>query len=347
MTSLRDLSLKTAQYESGESADGRPYIVYTPLHYQVGTVAPLVVMLHGCTQSVEDFATGTQMNQLAEQHGFIVVYPRQTPKENRNRCWNWFTSSHQMRGRGEPASIAGVVQALVEQTTRWTIDTNRIYVAGISAGASMAVILGATYPDVFAAIGVHSGIEYQAAKKLTDALTVMRRGGPDPALQGQIAHEAMGNFTRCVPTIVFHGTRDSTVSPINGDQTVQQWMRTNQLALNGMYQADFHNPNKMVEDQVPGGRGYTVSTWTDTKGEEIQVYWKVQGLGHAWSGGSSRGSFTDPSGPDASLAMYQFFMDHPLREITWPTDHDGSLWGTLRRTFTSIFKPKSESSAAD
>ena len=343
---MHNLSLKTEQYVSGKSADNRPYMVYTPAHYQVGTVVPLVVMLHGCTQTAEDFAAGTQMNQLAEQYGFIVVYPQQTPKENRNRCWNWFTSSNQTRGRGEPASIAGVVHALVEQTSHWTIDTNRIYVAGISAGASMAVILGATYPDIFAAIGVHSGIEYQAATNLTQALKVMRRRGPDPVLQGQRAHEAMGNFARRVPTIVFHGTQDPIISPINGEQTVQQWMQTNQLTLNGTYQVDFHHPSKTTASQAPGGRTYTVSSWTDTNGEEVQVYWKVQGLGHAWSGGSPIGSYTDPSGPKASLAMYQFFMDHPLRGTTEPSSHDGSLWRNLRRAFVDFFKPKRESSEA-
>ena len=343
---MHNLSLKTEQYVSGKSADNRPYMVYTPAHYQVGTVVPLVVMLHGCTQTAEDFAAGTQMNQLAEQYGFIVVYPQQTAKENQNRCWNWFTSSNQTRGRGEPASIAGVVHALVEQTSHWTIDTNRIYVAGISAGASMAVILGATYPDIFAAIGVHSGIEYQAATNMTQALKVMRRGGPDPVLQGQRAHEAMGNFARRVPTIVFHGTQDPIVSSINGDQAVQQWMQTNQLTLNGTYQVDFHHPSKTTAGQAPGGRSYTVSSWTDTNGEEVQVYWKVQGLGHAWSGGSPIGSYTDPSGPKASLAMYQFFMDHPLRGTTKPSGYDGSLWRNLRRAFVDFFKPKRESSEA-
>jgi len=342
---MHNLSVKTEQYVSGKSADNRPYMVYTPAHYQVGTVVPLVVMLHGCTQTAEDFAAGTQMNQLAEQYGFIVVYPQQTAKENQNRCWNWFTSSNQTRGRGEPASIAGVVHALVEQTSHWTIDTNRIYVAGISAGASMAVVLGATYPDIFAAIGVHSGIEYQAATNLPQSLKVMRRGGPDPVLQGQRAHEAMGNFARRVPTIVFHGTQDPIVSPINGEQIVQQWIQTNQLTLNGTYQADFHRPSRTTAGQVPGGRAYTVSSWTDTNGEEVQVYWKVQGLGHAWSGGSPNGSYTDPLGPKASLAMHQFFMDHPLRGTTEPSGHDGSLWRTLRRTFVDFFKPKRESSA--
>src|SRR2546423_6104205 len=190
---MHNLSLKTEQYISGKSADNRPYMVYTPVHYQVGTVVPLVLMLHGCTQTAEDFAAGTQMNQLAEQYGFIVVYPQQTPKENRNRCWNWFTSSNQTRGRGEPASIAGVVHALVEQTPHWTIDTNRIYVAGISAGASMAVILGATYPDIFVAIGVHSGIEHPAATNLTQALEVMRRGGPGPGQHARRTYGANGD----------------------------------------------------------------------------------------------------------------------------------------------------------
>lgn len=343
---MLNLSLKTEQYMSRRSAGSRPYMVYTPTYYHVGTPVPLLVMLHGCTQTAEDLAAGTQMNQLAEQYGFIVVYPQQTSKENRNRCWNWFTSSNQTRGRGEPASIAGVVQAIVEQTSHWTIDTNRIYVAGISAGASMAVILGATYPDIFAAIGVHSGIEYQAATNLPHALRAMRRGGPDPVLQGQRAHEAMGNFARCVPTIVFHGTRDSVVSPVNGDQTVEQWMRTNQLALNGTYQADFHRPSRSIVEQVPGGYAYTVFDWTDTNGNTVQVYWKVQGLGHAWSGGSSDGSYTDPLGPNASLAMYQFFMDHPLKGTSRPSRHGGSFWKNLRRTLASYVKPKRESSGA-
>jgi poly(hydroxyalkanoate) depolymerase family esterase len=217
---MRNVSLRTEQYMSSRAADGRPYMVYTPTHYRVGTAVPLLVMLHGCIQTAEDFATGTQMNQLAEQYGFIVVYPQQTRKENRNGCWNWFTPSNQTRDQGEPASIAGVVQAIVEQTSHWTIDPNRIYIAGVSAGAAMAGILAATYPDLFAAVGMHSGVEYQAATNLIHGVRAMRRGGPDPVLQGQRAHEAMGSFGRRVPTIVFHGTRDDTVSSVNGDQTV-------------------------------------------------------------------------------------------------------------------------------
>ena len=346
---MPDVSLRTEQSMSRRSVGTRPYFVYTPTHYLVGTAVPLLVMLHGCTQTAGDFAAGTRMNQLAEQYGFIVVYPQQTPAENRNRCWNWFAPSHQMRDRGEPASIVDVVQAIVEQTSHWTIDTDRIYVAGISAGAAMAGILGATYPDLFAAIGLHSGVEYQAATNLAYAFKAMRQGGPDPILQGQRAHEAMGSFARRVPTIVFHGTRDSTVSSMNGDQTVQQWMQTNHLTLNGTYQADFHHPSGTTAGQVPGGHAYTVFSWTDTNGEEVQVYWKVQGLGHGWSGGSPNGSYTDPLGPDASLAMYQFFVDHPLKRTTGPSSrdhsldsssHDGSFWRNLRRVLVSFLKPK-------
>ena len=299
------------KYTYQNSTSSHPYFVYTPETYHVGKTVPLLVMLHGCTQSAEDFAAGTRMNQLAEKYGFIVVYPQQTHKANRTLCWNWFRSAHQVRNRGEPAIIAHMVQAIRQNTSHWTIDSNQIYVVGASAGAAMAVILGATYPDIFAAIGVHSGIEYQAVTNITSALNVMRQRGPDPVLQGKRAYEAMGSYQRVVPMIVFQGTRDRVVPPIIGDQLVQQWMQTNHLASHGLYVADFTNPTTTTSGQVPGGYAYTVYTWKDTKGNDVQTYWKIQGLGHAWSGGSPNGSHTDPRGPNASVAMYQFFMNHP------------------------------------
>src|SRR6266487_5344853 len=300
------------QYTSSSSAGSRPYFVCTPTSYQVGTAVPLLVMLHGCAQTAGDFAAGTHMNQLAEQYGFIVVYPQQTPTYNRSVCWNWFTPSNQRRGRGEPASIAGIVQTMVQQTSQWRIDTSRIYVAGISAGAAMAVILGATYPDIFAAIGVHSGVEYQAATNIIGGLKAMRLGGPNPVKQGQKAYEAMGSCKRMVPTIVFQGTRDKIVAPVNGDQMVQQWMHTNYLASHGLYDADFKKPTTTTSGQVPGGRSYTLYTWKDYAGNEVQAYWKIHGMGHAWAGGSPNGSHTDPPGPNASEAMYRFLMSHPM-----------------------------------
>ena len=307
---VRASSPRWQEYTYSGPAGSRPYFVYTPANYQVGVAVPLVVMLHGCTQTVADFAAGTHMNQLADQYDFIVVYPQQTSSSNFDLCWNWFDPSNQARGRGEPAILAGIVQSIEQQTTQWSINPQRIYVAGASAGAAMAVILGATYPDLFAAIGVHSGTEYQAATTPGDIVKVSSQGGPDPVQQGQLAYQAMGSFARVVPTIVFHGTADPVVSPINGDQVVQQWMQTDGLASHDTYQASFNNPSSITTGQVPGGHLYTVYTWNDSNGNAIQQYWKVNGMGHAWSGGSYGNSYTDPGGPDASLAMYTFFMNH-------------------------------------
>lgn len=290
----------------------RPYFVYTPGNYEVGTVVPLIVMLHGCTQTAADFANSTRMNQLADQYGFIVVYPQQTSVYSQNLCWNWFKSSNQSRGQGEPAIIAGIVQAVERNTSQWSIDTNRVYIAGFSAGAAMAVILGATYPDLFAAIGVHSGVEYQAASSSINSLKVMSQGGPDPQQQGQAAFDAMGTAARVIPTIVFQGTSDLVVNPVNGNQVVQQWIQTDRLASNDTYTADFGSPSSSETGQVPGGHSYTVLRWNDDLGNELQEYWQIDSMGHAWSGGSPVSSYTDPSGPGASLAMYQFFISHPM-----------------------------------
>ena len=177
----------------------------------------------------------------------------------------------------------------------------------------MAVILGATYPDIFAVIGVHSGGEYQAATSAIQITTVMFQGGPDPAQQGQAAFSAMGSAARVVPTIVFQGTSDYVVRPINGDQVIQQWMETDHLASNNQYHVSFNSPSSITHGQVPGGHSYTVYRWNDNNGNEIQEYWKVYEMGHAWSGGSISSSFTDPLGPDASRAMYNFFMSHSAR----------------------------------
>jgi poly(hydroxyalkanoate) depolymerase family esterase len=320
------------QYMYQDSTNSHPYFVYTPTTSHVGTAVPLLVMLHGCTQTAADFAAGTRMNQLAEQYGFIVVYPQQTRKANRTLCWNWFRSAHQFRDRGEPARIAHMVQAIRQDTSQWTIDSNQIYVVGASAGAAMAVILAATYPDLFAAIGVHSGVEYQAVTNIISALKVMRHGGPDPVLQGQRAYEAMGSYKRVVPMIVFQGTRDRVVPPISGDKVVQQWMQTNHLASHGLYLADFKNPTTTTSGQVPGGYAYTVYTWKDSRGNEVQVYWKINGLGHAWSGGGPTGSHTDPQGPNASEAMYQFFMNHPK---VGASRDEASPWRNIQRAMAN------------
>ncbi len=328
------------EFTYSDSSGSHPYFVYAPASYQVSIAVPLIVLLHGCTQTALDLATGTQMNALADEYNFIVAYPQQQRAYNRFLCWNWFTLENQSRTGKEPAIIANIIQAIAQNTSQWTIDPRRIYVAGISAGAAMSVILGATYPDIFAAIGVHSGFEYQAATSQNKVLRVSRRGGPDPVLQGQAAYAAMGRFVRVIPTIVFHGTGDLIINPINGDQVVQQWMETDLLASNEKYKVNFNSPANIRPGQVPGGRSYTVYTWNDNNGNELQEYWKIDGMGHAWSGGINNGSYTDPSGPNASQAMYTFFMNHPkVSQHRWGGDgHDVSFWGKLRKTFSGFVK---------
>jgi poly(hydroxyalkanoate) depolymerase family esterase len=311
-SSVSASSLSWQQYTYSNLAGSRPYFVHTPENYHVGIAVPLVVMLHGCTQTATDFAIGTKMNQLADQYKFIVVYPQQMNIYNQSLCWNWFEPSNQIRGDGEPAIIAGIIQTVEQNTSQWTIDTHRVYVAGFSAGAAMAVILGATYPDIFAAIGVHSGLEFQAATNTIDSLKVMSLGGPDPKQRGQAAFDAMGTTTRVIPTIVYQGSNDPVVHSINGDQVTQQWIRTDQLASDGTYKAEFGKPSHIENGQVPDGHSYSVFKWNDSQGNELQEFWKIDDMGHAWSGGSSGNSYTDPSGPNASLAMIQFFMCHPF-----------------------------------
>ncbi len=319
----------------------RPYFVYTPTNYQAGVAVPLVVMLHGCTQTAVDLATGTQMNQLAEQQNFIVVYPQQSNAANQYLCWNWFDPANQSRDKGEPSIIVGIVQSITQNTVQWTIDTKSIYVAGISAGAALAVILGATYPDVFAAIGVHAGFEYQAATNSNAGLRAGRKGGPDPRQQGLLAYEAMGSFARVVPTIVFHGTNDYVINIINGDQVVQQWMYTDMLASNGAYNVDFAAPTTTTSGRVPGGRSYVTYGWTDANSKEIQQYWKVNGMGHAWSGGSPGGSYTDPQGPNASQAIYRFFLLHSLPSVQSQAQTT-SFWQNVRDLVKDVLHVKKE-----
>lgn len=320
------------------SADGsRPYFVYTPHHYRPGTAVSLLVMLHGCRQSAWDFAKGTAMNELAEQYGFIVLYPQQTRAYNLGQCWNWFSPRNQQRGKGEPASIADIIQTVTSNTDLWTIDPQRIYAAGISAGGAMAVILAATYPDLIAAIGVHSGMEYQAASNVISGWRAIRHGGPDPVRQGEKAYRAMGTFSRTVPTIVFHGMDDKVAAPLNSDQVVEQWMRTNNLASEGKYLASLDKPDSVISGRATDGYPYVVSSWNEPGGNAVQAYWKIAGMRHAWAGGSPSGSYTDPLGPNASLAMYRFFMAHPFSNAGVTDQTPPSRRRSLRYLLTKLF----------
>lgn len=254
--------------------------------------APLIVMLHGCTQSPDDFARGTRMNELAQEHGYVVAYPAQTPSNNAGKCWNWFRSHDQQRDRGEPATIAALTRHLVEGHG---LDARRVYVAGLSAGGAMAAVLASTYPDVYAAIGVHSGLPFGAAHDLPSAFAAMKQGayagGPSARIEP-------------VPAIVFHGDRDTTVAPCNGAAVVAQ-CRGDTPSVPG---AAVDAKNETVErGSVPGGHRYTRTTFTNANGSVTAEHWLVHGAGHAWFGGDPAGSYTDPSGPDASEHMLRFF----------------------------------------
>ena len=275
------------------AAGTRHYKLYVPArHASEVEPTPLIVMLHGCTQSPDDFAAGTRMNALAEQHGFVVVYPAQPADANGAKCWNWFRASDQRRDSGEPSLIAGIAR---EVAARYRIDQRRIFVAGLSAGGAMAVILGATYPELFAAVGVHSGLPFGAAHDVPSAFQAMRSGsGP---VEGR-GFDAAG-IRPLPPTIVFHGDNDTTVDARNGSAIAQHAAGARPDAER--LRADVH------EGVAAGGRSYRRIVHTDAGDHGVVEEWVLHGAGHAWSGGSRRGSFTDPSGPDASAEMIRFF----------------------------------------
>ncbi|EDL66597.1 poly(3-hydroxybutyrate) depolymerase [Bacillus sp. SG-1] len=287
------------------SYGGKPYKLYVPNGYDSNKTYPLYVMLHGCTQDASQFATGTKMNTLADEKSFLVLYPEQTSSGNSNKCWNWFETAHQSRGSGEPAIIAGMVNTV---KNNYSIQDEHVYAAGLSAGAAMSVIMGATYPDLFSGIGVGAGLEYKAATSMSGAFTAMSSGGPDPTQQGISAYGAMGSRAKMLPVIVFHGTSDYTVYPVNADQVTTQWAVTNDLAQNGADDDWIDDRAERTENfTVPGGRSYSVSDYEAGDGKVWMKKVMVHSMGHAWSGGSSQGSYTDPNGPDASRMMWEFF----------------------------------------
>jgi poly(hydroxyalkanoate) depolymerase family esterase len=276
------------------AAGTRGYKLYIPSGIE-GENVPLVVMLHGCTQNPDDFAAGTRMNVLAEEGKSFVVYPEQSQGANMQKCWNWFQAGDQIRDRGEPSIIAGITHQIAATQP---VDTRRVYVAGMSAGAAMAVVMGETYPDLYAAVGVHSGLPYGVARDMPSAFQAMQRGGAARAA------------TSSAPTIVFHGDRDTTVSRRNGEQILKRWVSPDATTGEGT------NGKPLVtvkKGQVPGGHAYTRSVYHDAEGRAVAEGWMVHEAGHAWSGGDQRGSYTDSLGPDASAEMVRFFLEHPRR----------------------------------
>jgi poly(hydroxyalkanoate) depolymerase family esterase len=277
----------------GNEAGRRSYKLYVPSGYH-GQEVPLIVMLHGCTQSPDDFAAGTRMNAAAEEHNCLVVYPAQTAAANMSKCWNWFSTGDQRRDRGEPSLIAGITREVMRQ---YAIDPRRVYVAGLSAGAAAAAIMGAAYPDLYAAIGVHSGLACGSASDLPSAFAAMRQG--NGRTRRPVAGE--GKAGHIVPAIVFHGDRDNIVHPRNGNDVIAQSAPGTPLET------------RVEAGSVPGGRSYSRTLHADTTGETVLEQWVIHGAGHAWAGGSPAGSYTDPRGPDATREMLRFFLEHPRR----------------------------------
>ncbi|HEX6255480.1 MAG TPA: PHB depolymerase family esterase [Euzebyales bacterium] len=277
-----DRSTSTIEDTVTTPAGSRRYRLEVPS----ATATGLIVMLHGCTQDADDFSTGTRMHTLAAGHGMLVAYPEQTNDANPSRCWNWFRAQDQLRGRGEPSIIAELVRTVVADHA---IDPDRIFVAGMSAGGAMALVLAAVYPDLFAAVGAHSGLPYRSAHDLSSALQAMKGGGTP------------SRAARPVPTIVFHGDADRTVHPRNAEHAVAHAT------------AHTSRPLVSVHERTDGGRVSTRRVHHAPDGRVLAEAWTVHGLGHAWSGGDPGGSHTDPKGPHASAEMLRFFADQPGR----------------------------------
>ncbi|RJF78334.1 esterase [Azospirillum cavernae] len=266
----------------------RAYALYTPANRGDGPLRPLLVMLHGCTQTADDFAAGTGMNALAEAHGVFVAYPEQPASANPQKCWNWFRPEDQARDQGEPALIADLTRALLRDHP---IDPSRVWVAGLSAGGSAAAILGAVYPDLYAAVGVHSGLPAGAAHDLPSALLAMRQGA-----------EAAAPLRRAVPTFIVHGDQDRVVNPRNAEALASAVVAS-APGLNGATEKD---------GQAPDGHAYRRALFADSNGRILCERWMIHGAGHAWIGGHPAGSYTDPQGPNVAKDMLRFFLAQRL-----------------------------------
>jgi poly(hydroxyalkanoate) depolymerase family esterase len=282
---LRNAAPAVVDGSGGNSSGTRSYRLYRPRRRHLGA-RPLVVMLHGCRQSPDDFAAGTRMHARGEGGGCFVLYPGQDRRANRLGCWTWFEAAHQQRDRGEPSILADMTREII---AGHPIDPKRVYVAGLSAGGAMAAILATTHPELFAAVGIHSGLPHAAASNLVSAFLAMMRGPPRP--------RPGGDPGVTVPTIVFHGDQDATVHPRNGEELI----------------ARTRGASRTIRGVVPGGRAYTRTVHHDAAGRIDAEHWVVHGSGHAWSGGDPAGSCTDPLGPDASREMLRFFREHAQR----------------------------------
>ncbi|HVG04567.1 MAG TPA: PHB depolymerase family esterase [Burkholderiaceae bacterium] len=298
-TSLPDASGEFLAQRFSGHAGSRNYKLYVPSG-DTSAPLPLLVMLHGCTQNPDDFATGTRANRWAQSRRCLVVYPQQIQRANSHRCWNWFRPLDQQAGRGEPAIIAGIVKQVIDE---YRVDTRRVYVAGLSAGGAMAAIVAREYPDLFAAAAVHSGLPAGAAHDVTSALTVMKTGRPKFASTG-----ATRAIRRFVPVIALHGDADSTVNPANSD-----WLIDSAVDMHRMLNPDspLHKTAQTI-NATDASRAVQRTRYLAPGGASIIEHWVVRGAAHAWSGGDAAGSYADARGPDATAAILDFFAQHAM-----------------------------------
>jgi poly(hydroxyalkanoate) depolymerase family esterase len=283
----------TFEWHTYAGAEGtRRYKLFVPAGRDASRAAPLVVMLHGCTQDPDDFARGTRFNDAAAAAGVLVAWPEQPAAMQQMKCWSWYDAAHQAPGAGEPALIAAITREAIAHNNA---DPSRVYVAGVSAGGAMAVNTAAAYPELFAGVAAHSGVGYRAASGVMEALGVMKTGGAAPDAMAAALKTALGSHT--LPLMVIHGAADAVVAPVNGRQLFEQWAAARGLA------------GARTEVSQAGGRAVT-RTWYEADGGTALELVLVDGLGHAWSGGSPDGTFTDAQGPDATRLILDFLLSH-------------------------------------
>lgn len=266
------------------ASGGRDYRLFVPsTHRPRG----LIVMLHGCKQNAEDFALGTCMNRAANDEGLLVAYPTQIRSANAMGCWNWFRPEDQTRDTGEPLIIAELTRALIAEFELGS----KVFVAGLSAGGAMAAVMGANYPEIYEAVGVHSGLPYRSAHDVNSALAAMR-GVP----QGRSGHSSAPLPSWATRLIVFHGSQDRTVAPSNGERLIS--------SLRGS------NPSAAVNEHnfTSGSHAVRFTEIIEADGKLSGESWFVEGASHHWIGGDPAGSFAKAEGPSASREMVRFFL---------------------------------------
>lgn len=310
----------------------RNFALWVPTTVQSNRALPLLMVLHGCGHDAKDMAEISGMNQLADVNGFLAVYPEQSRLANLLKCWNWFDPRHQTRGAGEPSILAEVVDQV---RAKHPVDPDRIFLVGVSAGGAMASILAATYPDIFAALAIFAGAEFKAAASVPEGFAAMKRGGPDPVQQGQLAFEAMRSGIakkqrRRMPVIVFHGAADTYVDPVNADQAIAQWTKTNARLAVEYGDSSFAVTEKVVAGAAVGGRAFEKHVYMEGS-QPLLEKWLIDGLGHAWSGSPKQSKYGDTNGPNASTEIWRFFCESASLSSS-PQSADSSLQKSSRTT---------------